>query len=364
MTPRENVLSSLRREKPDLVPRELKLTPPLLKEFKKITGSNDPTEYFKMEMREVKIDDVGYASWHKDKAKDRKEIFRHYLPSNLPEGTVIDEWWGIAYLPGSLHHFVKMEHPLRNLESIKELERYPFPESALVNHQRDRLKQEITKIKSKDLAVVGFLEMTIFEVSWYMRGMENLFTDFATNKDFASFLLDEVTRIRCEMAKLFADTGVDVIKLGDDVGTQRGLLMSPDTWREWLKPRLAKVIQSAKDIDPAVCICYHSDGNIEPIISELIEIGVDVLNPVQPECMDPVKIKERYGDRLAFWGTIGTQTTMPFGSVQDVKDTVKKSIEKVGRGGGLIIAPTHVLEPEVPWKNILAFIDAVEQYGG
>ena len=201
MTPRENVLSALRRERPEIIPKELKLTPPLLKKFKEKTGSDDPAEYFNMEMREVKIDDVGYASWHGDKAKDRKEIFRQYLAKNLPDGTVIDEWWGIGYLPAAFHHFVKMEHPLNNLNSMRDLERYPFPDDELIKHQRDRLKQEVDQIGKKNLAVVGFLEMTIFEVSWYMRGMENLFTDFATNKDFANLLLDKVTYIRCEMAK-------------------------------------------------------------------------------------------------------------------------------------------------------------------
>ena len=108
---------------------------------------------------------------------------------------------------------------------------------------------------------------------------------------------------------------------------------------------------------------YHSDGFIEPVISELIEIGIDVLNPIQPECMNPAKIKRLYGDELSFFGTIGVQTIMPFGTPKDVRRAVREMIEKVGQGGGFIIAPTHFVPVEVPWENVQAFFDAVEEFG-
>jgi uroporphyrinogen decarboxylase len=165
------------------------------------------------------------------------------------------------------------------------------------------------------------------------------------------------------MAERYARADVDVIEMGDDVSMQRGMLLSPAAWRQWLKPRLARVIQSAKAVKPDVLVKYHSDGNPSAIIPELIEIGVDVLNPVQPECIDPAEAKRLYGDRLAFWGTMGIQTTMPFGTPEQVAEVVKERIETVGEGGGLLIAPTHVLQPDVPWENIVAFFEAVERYG-
>ena len=130
-----------------------------------------------------------------------------------------------------------------------------------------------------------------------------------------------------------------------------------------MKPATAATISAAKAVNPDVIALYHSDGVIDEIIPELIEIGVDVLNPVQPECVDPVALKEQYGDRLSFWGTIGTQTTMPFGTPEEVRETVKRMIETVGKGGGLLVAPTHLLEPEVPWENIEAMIQAVKDFG-
>jgi uroporphyrinogen decarboxylase len=165
------------------------------------------------------------------------------------------------------------------------------------------------------------------------------------------------------MAVQSAQAGVDAIGTGDDVGTQRGMLMSPDTWRRWLKPRWAKVIAAAKAVKPDLLVTYHSDGDISTIIPELAEIGIDVLNPVQPECLDVAEVKRLYGDRLAFFGGMGIQTTMPFGTPEDVRAEVHRLIRILGAGGGFLIAPTHVLEPEVPWENIRAFFDAVEEYG-
>ena len=177
-------------------------------------------------------------------------------------------------------------------------------------------------------------------------------------------MLDRLTEMRCFMARRYAGAGVDILGLGDDVGMEHKLMMSPEIWYKWLGSRLAKVIQAARDVKPDIIIHYHSDGYVEPIIPKLIEIGLNVLNPVQPECMDPAKLKRLYGDKLAFWGTMGIQHTMPFGTPDEVRQEVKERIETVGEGGGLVIAPTHVLAPEVPIENIAAFVDAAKEYGG
>jgi uroporphyrinogen decarboxylase len=144
---------------------------------------------------------------------------------------------------------------------------------------------------------------------------------------------------------------------------QTGMIMSPAAWRKWFKGRMQRIIGEARAINPEIPVFYHSDGNPEAIIPELIEIGVTILDPVQPECIDPVKVKRLYGDRLALWGTIGTQTTMPFGTLDEVRAEVRHRIETVGYDGGLVLGPTHSLEPDVPWANIVALYEAIEEYG-
>ncbi len=186
--------------------------------------------------------------------------------------------------------------------------------------------------------------------------------DLVLNPDLANYHLDRITDIRCKMAQKYAESGVDILHVGDDVATQLDMMISPKLWRQYIKPRLNKVINSARRINPEITVDYHSDGNIQTIIPELIEVGVDILNPIQPECMDPIEIKRKYGDRLSFRGTIGTQSTMPFGTPEEVEMVCKKMIEEVGKSGGFILAPTHMLEPEVPWENIEAMIGAIKKY--
>jgi uroporphyrinogen decarboxylase len=131
-------------------------------------------------------------------------------------------------------------------------------------------------------------------------------------------------------------------------------------WREFLKPRLAATVRAVKQVRSDALVFYHSDGNIEAAIPELMEVGIDILNPLQPECMDPAKVKLKYGNRLAFWGTVSVQRTLPFGTPEDVREEVRTRIRTVGKGGGLILAPAHVLGPETPWDNIVAFFEAAD----
>jgi len=198
----------------------------------------------------------------------------------------------------------------------------------------------------------------MYECSWAVRGYEQFLEDMVFNKEWCEYNLDRFKDFNLAKAEAAAKAGADIIRTGDDVANQRALMFSPKQWREMMKPRWAEVFEKARSIKPDIQIWYHSDGNIEEIIPDLIEIGVTVLNPLQPECMDVVDIKKRYGDKLVFDGTIGTQTVMPFGTPDDVKRMISERFETLGYDGALILSPTHVLEPEVPVENITAFIEA------
>ena len=155
--------------------------------------------------------------------------------------------------------------------------------------------------------------------------------------------------------------GVDMIWTGDDVGSQNQMMISPKMWRKYFKPRMGEFVSELKVINPAVKVAYHSDGNVEPILPELVEIGIDILNPVQPACMDPAKIKQEYGDKLCFWGTIDEQQTLPFGTPHDVANEVRLRLESVGFDGGLILAPTHHVQLDTPLENFWAMVNTITQ---
>jgi uroporphyrinogen-III decarboxylase len=155
-----------------------------------------------------------------------------------------------------------------------------------------------------------------------LRGLEQMLMDFAINPDLADQILEIPYQYHLAAARKLVEMGVDMIWTGDDVGTQRGMLISPPMWRRFLKPRMANFIAELKAINPAVKFSYHSDGDILPIVPELIEIGVDVLNPIQPLCMNPAELKQKFGGRACFWGSIDEQYTLPMGSPEDVRAEV------------------------------------------
>jgi len=348
MTTRQKFFKAVKRETGDYVPFELRLCPFLEKKFVTKSGLEDYPAYFGMPLRFVTAP-----------VRKRDDNFSRYF---LGTDKAVDiDVWGVGHIKGDLQHFTRMVHPMESFDKVEDFITYPYPDP---DHDFDweYIQARVKELSCQDLVSYGFMPFTIFEISWYLRGLENLLSDMILNHEMVEYHLDRITGIRCEMAREYALAGVDVLFIGDDVATQLNMMMSGEMWRKYLKPRLKKVIDTAKSIKSDILIDYHSDGNIQEIISDLVEVGIDILNPVQPECMDPVKIKEIYGDRLSFRGTVGTQTTMPFGTTDDVKRVCIEMIHKVGENGGLILAPTHILEPEVPWENIETLVETVREY--
>ena len=348
MTHRERFLAAIRRQMPDRAPRYAEFTPHLLQLLRKKTGCADPAQHFDYEMRELCFQPTQLA-----------RDFSAYV-GDLPEGSTVSEW-GVGEIPAHLYHLTAMVHPMRRFTRVEDIADYPFPDYDARYRHHD-LAARASAIHERGLAVVSEWT-TIFEQAWYLRGMEELMTDFYERPDMAEALLERVTDVCCFVDRRFAEAGVDLVRTGDDIGTQRGMLMSPGMWRRWLKPRLARLIAEVKHANPNVLVLYDSDGNFEPVIPDLIEVGVDVLAPIQPECNDVEHLKREYGKYLAFWGSLGVQRTIPFGTPQDVRREVRHRMETIGHGGGLVIAPSHVLPPETPWENVVAMFEAIEEFG-
>ncbi|MDE7008846.1 MAG: uroporphyrinogen decarboxylase family protein, partial [Lachnospiraceae bacterium] len=348
----ENFLSLLRRRGFERVPVEFSLCPHLVEVCKEKLGVDDYVEYFGMPWRNV--EDLRLLDYDVEKYR------KYYEKKPLAEGADID-LLGVGHekSPNSMH-MTYMRHPMELFNSVEEIESYPFPDyaSADGSHQAEQVR----RIKEQDLIALGNMQTTIWESAWYMRSMEELFCDMMAEDEMAEVLLDKVTELSLIRAKAYVKAGVDVLFLGDDIGMQHTIMMSEELYCTWLKPRLKKIIDEVKKINPEVIVFYHSCGFVEPLIPHLIEAGIDVLNPIQSECMDFEEIYRKYGDKISFHGTIGTQTVMPHGTPKEVKETVWRNLDIAGDKGGLFVAPTHLLEPEVPFENILAYVDACRTY--
>ena len=342
MTHRERVLTAFSRRTPDRVPVWIQAGDHLGKLVRERTGEDDPAAYFDMDIQKM----VHYAP-----TKEQSDFSKY--PS-FCDGAPLTEW-------GVRAHW-ESPAPMRDLRTLGDVYEYPFPDVS-ASYRYAHLHQEVERIKERGLPAVSGYECGTFEQLCGLRGMHTFLTDLLGEPAFLTPLVDKVSDLKAQIAARYAEADVDVIWTGDDLGSERALLMHPDLWRKRLKPCVKKIVARAKEIKPDVLVAFHSDGYIEPIIPDLIEVGVDILQAVQPECMDVAKLKERYGHGLSFWGTIGTQTTMAFGTPEEIRRAVKERIMTVGKGGGLCIGPSHTLEPPTPWENIVAMYDAVDEFG-
>lgn len=352
MNSRERVLTAFNRAEPDRVPATLYgeivgYVPSVMEMLKEHCGDTPPRDYFGCDITGV---NVAPSRLNRD--------FSKYI--TIDENTAVDDW-GVGWQGGRYLHYAQILHPLERL-SPKEIWEYPFPDLD-ADYRYEETARQIKELHDRGMAVACF-PGSIFETAWFMRGMDQLFVDIVQDPPTAAFLLDRITDLVAAAAERLGAAGLDLLILGDDIATQKGMMMSLKMWREVFQPRLARVIQAAKSAAPDMFIFYHSDGNVREAIPGLIEAGVEVLNPVQPDCMDPAEIKREFGDRLAFFGTMSVQQTMPFGTPDDVRAEVKTRMETIGRGGGLLLAPSHVLQPDIPWENVVAFFEAVKEYGG
>lgn len=353
MNQRENLLAMIKREGYEFAPVGMSFCPSLVEDFKRQISEDIPYgEYFKFPWSNVSNGRIDVVS---------ESVYRAYYDFELKEGTTIDDW-GVAHEPGSeaAKHMTYMRHPMAGLSTLEELQNYPYPD--YLNGDYSHQKKQVEEIHAEGLAAVGDMQCTIWEHSWYLRSMEQLMMDMIMDKEKAAEVIDRVTEISTKMAEEYTKAGCDILFFGDDIGMQSSIMMSIDMYVEWFKPRLTELIRRVKAINPDIIIFYHSCGYVEPFIPHLIEAGVDVLNPVQPECMDFEELHKLYGDQISFHGTIGTQTTMPFGTPEEVREVTLRNLTIAGEKGGLFCAPTHLLEPEVPMENILAYVEACRAF--
>jgi uroporphyrinogen decarboxylase len=284
----------------------------------------------------------------------KPDFSKYYLEEKKPEGSYIN-FLGVLNIPGSQYHFTRYVSPLRNATTIEEIKDFPYPN--IDGYTEEHMKDHVEKIhKNGKVACCWITHM--YEEAWQIRGYAEFLMDMIESPENCEYILDKICDRNMKKAVAAAKAGVDVLMTGDDVANQKSLMFSIETWRRFMKVRWKAVYDAAKKIKTDIQIWYHSDGNITDLLPDLIEMGVTILNPVQPECIDPAKMRKKYETQLVFDGTIGTQTIMPFGTPEDVRRTVQEMKEKVGYDGGLILSPTHVLEPEVPIKNVIAFIEA------
>jgi len=360
MNHRERVLTALNHEEPDRCPMQVSFTP----EF----AARLETD---MQLRGQGLHNPhgGGNTYELERALDEDMLLTSvgwvngYYQNGYQDVESYPDEWGVTWKTieyqtrfGKGKYTEPFGHPLSD-DSALDAYMPPDPNRPELYVDAERTIRDY----HNDYWIVGVTPTTIFECAWALRGMERLLIDMATDAGRANRVLDFPFHYHMAVTQKLVRMGVDMIWLGDDVGGQTTMLMSPKMWRTYLKPRMAELIASLRAINPRIKIAYHTDGVVYPIIPELIEIGIDILNPIQPMAMDPVRLKNEFGERMCFWGSMDIQQTLPFGTPQDVHHEVLLRLKTIGHGGGLIIGPTHNLQLDTPLENFWAMIDTIQK---
>lgn len=272
--------------------------------------------------------------------------------------------WGVGFIEKEALGAKYLDlavNPLANLNEMEALDDYPFPDVDLWNYSGIPAQIE----KNREYCIWAH-SRGFFEISWFMRGMDSFLLDLMLRTEYAYKLMDRIVEYLTERTLRILDSAgksnVDIVEINDDVGGQNGLLISPEVWRKAIKPRMKRMIKTFKQ--HGVYIRYHSCGGVREIIPDLIEIGVDILNPVQPLArgMNLDELKQEFGDRITFNGGIDTQDLLPHLRGEQFEREVRRILEMMSRGGGFIMAPAHALQADVPLENILRLYEiAAEQ---
>ena len=380
MTSRERVLSTINHEQPDRVPlvigvsnaTGIKMKP--YQGIKRIAGIQAPDNYLYdwPELGTAEIDEETMLRLHSDVRGVldlEPEKVRKYNREREPHSNCIDSWGGgqTETSPGDWYPGV---HPTPEARTLEDLESYPgwpdMSDPSRIAHVKEQASILAADNRFATLATPWLLFP--FERAHAMQGMEVFLMNMAMDRDFARALLEKIALYCKQLMGLFLEQlgdNVDIIKIGDDLGTQESLMISPKMYREILKPVHADFISFIKARTNAK-VLFHSDGDVAPLIPDFIEIGVDILNPVQTSAgkmSDLASLKKLYGNNIVFCGGIDSHRILPHGSVADVRDEVRRVIGALGRGGGCMIGAVHTVMNDVPPENVLAMVDAVEEFG-
>lgn len=274
---------------------------------------------------------------------------------SLKDGEEYLDYWGVKWRKeGAFNQIIK--HPLLS-SSEDEIRNYEFPYSQIPALADNLL---VTENQASEFFVGCDISPCLFEMYNRLRGMENALTDMVLYPEMFSGFMEKCAAYSLALAEEASSRfSLDWLWTGDDVGGQNTMMMNPQSWRKSIRPQLEKIFRFG--MNQNLLVAYHSCGSIRDIIPDLIEIGLDILNPIQCNCtgMSPIELKKEYGDSLTFMGGIDTQHLLPNGTAQEVQQGVSRLVDVMSNDGGFILAASHTLPPETPLENIFAMYAAV-----
>jgi len=358
MTSRERFFATVRHERPDRVPLDLWVRPEMMRALQEHLGTEDVCEALGIDFASR-----GIREHHPEFEKKCNGTLEGDMPYAggryiFHDERTFETAWGIVFRVGEDGKLVEwVRGPLVDAEDPDEFD-WPGA-SALAGPES--IRDQVAQLQQAGKVVGAGCAMP-FKIAWHMRGMENLLCDMAINLPFVEKLYDRIYAFQTEKACRAAAAGVDVIHVVGDIAMQDRLMFSPQFFRDIDKPRLAEMVRKVRQVKPDILFFYHSDGNMMEVVQDFLDVGFDIINPIQPECMDPNEVKRRWGDVLTMWGTISITTTLPKGTPESVYAEVQERIRRCGYNGGLVIAPANVIMYDTPVENVVAMYRAAREF--
>jgi uroporphyrinogen decarboxylase len=382
MTPRERVNAALSHRKPDRTPVDFLATPEiwerLAEHFAYEQGKLDDTQFFdpawERILRDLEVDCrvVSYdqfcappasafhpgakTEWWKVRSRSTPaRMWRQRLPDGLAYDIFGRRFREQSNASGCYEENVPV---LASAQSLGDLKSHPWPDPSWWDFSR--LGEAIGAMNSGVEKHVRYRIGAVFEVAWQLRGMENFFMDLALQPEMVHYMLDRLTDIYVENTRAALDAAgelIDMVYFYDDIAGNDSLLISADMWEEFIRPCHQRIIDLAKAKGKKVM--YHSDGALRSVMDRLVDMGIDVLNPIQPNTkdMEPASLKADYGKRLSFHGGIDIIGTLPKGTPDEVRAEVRKRVETMGADGGYVLASSHHIQADTPIANVLAMYE-------
>ena len=284
-----------------------------------------------------------------------------YRPEPVHGNITMNEF-GMYMQPTALYVEV-VRCPLEDASGVSDIGNYRFPDPYAAG-RFEKAKRDIDRF-GKDYFIIGDVEITLFEMAWHLTGLEKYMVGMMCEEPWLEALNDRVEEWSTGLALQMVKAGVDAIWLGEDLGSQISTLISPEDWRIRFKPRHRRMIEKLRRENPGLVIIMHSDGAVAPLIDDFIELGIDVYNPVQPNVpgSDPRELKDRYGKGICFFGGIDQQSMLPSGDIGMIRADIRERIGILGKDRGYLLAPAHILQPDVAPETIEAMINAAIEFG-
>jgi len=371
MNARERVLAALNHEEPDRVPIDLSSVGPTgihvlaYERLLKVLGIEEEIELGDVVGQLAKPSETVLELVGAD-VRGIRVGGSAYNPDLLSATELVDHWGTVWRRPEDGLCFSIVEYPLRNA-TRSDLENYPWPDGKNPDLVAGLAEKARYLRENTPYALLGEFAGHFFERAQMVRGFDTFLLDLAADRDFGEELMDRILAIEIDIVSTFLDAVgpyVDIVAFKDDIAMQSGPVISPQMFREIIKPRMKKLIEAIRSKTRAK-LWFHSCGSVYYAIPDLIELGVEILNPVQVQAadMDTARLKRKFGKNLAFWGGIDTQQVLPFGTPEDVKAEVRRRISDLASGGGYVLASVHNIEADVPGENVWAMYQAAHDYG-